>query len=88
MKPPYFEERISKHEVIRVFSPDTDESELEWHWDEEERIVEPLEETDWQFQFDNNLPVNFIINKVINIPAGVIHRVIKGTGKLKVKIII
>lgn len=82
---PYSEERISKHEVIRTFSVDIDESELEWHWDEEDRLVTPLEETDWQFQFDNGLP--FTIKEVINIPAGVIHRVIKGSGELKVKII-
>jgi len=82
---PYFEERISKHEVIRTFSPDVNESELEWHWDEEDRLVTPIEETDWQFQFDNELP--FTIKGVINIPAGAIHRVIKGSGELKVKIL-
>ena len=82
---PYFEERISKHEVIRTFSPYVNESELEWHWDEEDRLVTPIEKTDWQFQFDNELP--FTIKEVINIPAGVIHRVIKGSGELKVKIL-
>ena len=82
---PYFEERINKHEVIRTFSPDVNESELEWHWDEEDRLVTPIEKTDWQFQFDNELP--FTIKEVINIPAGVIHRVIKGSGELKVKIL-
>ena len=82
---PYFEERISKREVIRTFSPYVNESELEWHWDEEDRLVTPIEKTDWQFQFDNELP--FTIKEVINIPAGVIHRVIKGSGELKVKIL-
>lgn len=61
-----------------------DESELKWHWDGEDRLVEPLCDTDWQFQFDNELPQR--IYKEIFIPAGMIHRVIKGTGELVVKI--
>jgi hypothetical protein len=61
-----------------------DEMELKWHWDEEDRLIEPLAENDWQFQFDNELPV--MIYKQIFIPTGVIHRVIKGTTELKIKI--
>jgi hypothetical protein len=81
---PYIEEKISKSVVIRTFSDNIPESELEWHWDEEDRIVEPLNENDWFFQFDNELPVK--IYKQIVIPAGVIHRVIKGKTNLIVKI--
>ena len=81
---PYIEEKISKSVVIRTFSDNIPESELEWHWDEEDRIVEPLNENDWFFQFDNELPVK--IYKQIVIPAGVIHRVIKGKTDLIVKI--
>lgn len=82
---PYHEDNISKSVVIRTFSVNIDEMELKWHWDEENRLVEPLNENDWQFQFDNELPV--MINKQIYIPAGVMHRVIKGTTDLIVKII-
>ena len=67
-----------------TFSSQLDESELKWHWDEEDREIESLENTDWLFQFDNQLPVE--INKKIFIPKGVIHRVIKGTGDLKLQI--
>lgn len=81
---PYIEEKISESVVIRTFSDNIPESELEWHWDEEDRIVEPLNENDWFFQFDNELPVK--IYKQIVIPAGVIHRVIKGKTNLIVKI--
>lgn len=81
---PYHEDNISKSVVIRTFSVNIDEMELKWHWDEENRLVEPLNENDWQFQFDNELPV--MINKQIYIPAGVMHRVIKGTTDLIVKI--
>ena len=81
---PFTEEGISKNVFIRTFTCDIDENELQWHWDEENRVVEPLDKNDWFFQFDNGLP--FPIKEKINIPAGVIHRVIKGSTTLKVKI--
>ena len=81
---PYSEEHIEKNVVIRKFLPTIDDSELEWHWDEQYRVVVPLNDNDWMFQFDNRLP--FPIKEKINIPAGVIHRVIKGTTELIVKI--
>ena len=82
---PFTEEIIDDNIVVRTFNYNIDESELQWHWDEENRIVEPLNENDWFFQFDNGLP--FPIKEKINIPAGVIHRVIKGNTDLIVKII-
>jgi hypothetical protein len=81
---PYSEKKISESVVIRTFSADLDEMELKWHWDDEDRIVEPLNENDWQFQFDNQLPT--WINKPIYIPKGVMHRVIRGTTDLEAKI--
>lgn len=81
---PYSEKKISESVVIRTFSADLDEMELKWHWDDEDRIVEPLNKNDWQFQFDNQLPT--WINKPIYIPKGVMHRVIRGTTDLEVKI--
>jgi hypothetical protein len=59
--------------------------ELKWHWDEEDRTVEVIGNTDWEFQFDNELP--FRMTKSFFIPKGAMHRVIKGTGDLQVKII-
>ena len=41
-------------------------------------------ETDWMFQFDNELP--FQMEGKFFIPMGVYHRVIKGSGDLKLKI--
>jgi len=70
---------------VRVFGQDTDSTELVWHRDREDRIVESIEDTDWLFQFDDRLPQQF--SKKICIPAGVYHRVIKGTGDLVVKVI-
>ena len=81
---PYIEEPFDGY-VVRTFTSDIDEEELKWHWDEENRTIEAIEPTDWEFQFDNELPIS--MNQSIHIPVGVIHRVIKGSGDLKLKII-
>lgn len=81
---PYAEHIESESVAIRTFSVNIPEEELQWHWDEQDRIVTPMCPTDWLFQFDNELP--FVINIPIFIPAGVIHRVIKGSQDLIVKI--
>lgn len=81
---PFVEHKIAESIVIRTFSANVPTEELQWHWDEEDRLVEPLNENDWAFQFDNCLPEK--IYRPIYIPAGKIHRVIKGSGDLIVKI--
>ena len=81
---PFKEDKIEESVVIRTFSPDIDEQDLKWHWDAEDRLIEPIGENDWKFQFDNQLPIE--INTIIRIPEGQIHRVIKGTSELKIKI--
>lgn len=80
----YTESPISDTEVIRIFSSDVESEELKWHWDEEDRIIESLEKTDWKFQFDNQLPIN--IEGKLEIKKGVWHRLIKGNNDIKIKI--
>lgn len=81
---PFKQTKINEKQVIRTFSQDTVDEEFKWHRDAEDRLVEILEPTDWQFQFDNKFPQK--LEGTLNIPKGVYHRVIKGTGDLKVKI--
>lgn len=83
MSLPFNETKLSDNEFIRVFSQNTDSGEFMWHRDREDRIVESIIETDWMIQIDNELPK--VIDKVF-IPMGVYHRVIKGTGDLKIKL--
>ena len=71
--------------LIREFSYDTDSFEYVWHRDKEDRMVESTHPTDWQFQFDNEIPQRLSENKLF-IPKETYHRLIKGTGDLKVKI--
>ena len=84
MNKPYAEE-ISCNSYIRTFSANIPEEELKWHWDEEDRIVSSIKETDWLFQFDNNLPQS--LNQEIFIPKGEFHRIIKGSEDLIIKVI-
>jgi hypothetical protein len=85
MNHPYLETKISQDTFIREFSQNTDSSEMLWHRDKEDRIIESLEETDWMFQLDNQLPQK--ISGEIFIPKEVYHRLIKGAGDLKIKLI-
>ena len=81
-----FTEEVFDGYVIREFDPIYPDHLYKWHSDPEDRIVEVLEDSDWRFQFDNELPTPLITGVDINIPKGVIHRIIKGTTYLKIKI--
>jgi hypothetical protein len=81
---PFKQKKVSSDKVIRTFSQDTPSEEFKWHRDAEDRIIKPLQETDWKIQIDNQLPV--AIKGIMEIPAGVYHRVIKGTGNLHLEI--
>lgn len=81
---PFEQKRLSKKKVVRTFSEDVPNEELKWHRDAEDRIVKVIGETDWKIQFDNCLPQ--VLTGEVRIPAGIYHRVIKGTGNLKVEI--
>tara|TARA_B100001778_G_scaffold311644_1_gene294737 strand:+ start:333 stop:638 length:306 start_codon:yes stop_codon:yes gene_type:complete len=81
---PYRDLEVTDSYVIREFGDDIDPIELMWHRDDEDRVIESIEKTDWQIQFDNKLPI--LIENRIFIKRHEWHRVIKGTGKLKLKI--
>jgi hypothetical protein len=78
---------FTEHGYSRVFSAAVDESELQWHWDEEDRLVSAECETDWKIQLDNQLPQPFLLGLIFHIRAGEYHRLIKGTGELRIAVI-
>ena len=84
MKP--YSEQTEHDYVLREFSQDISTLELVWHRDKEDRIVQALNSTDWKFQIDNDIPRELGTNQLF-IPKETYHRLIKGTGNLKVKII-
>lgn len=83
MKP--YKEKVRNKYVLREFSENTPSFELVWHRDKEDRYVQATHNTDWKFQLDNELPQKITKNKLF-IPKETYHRLIKGTGDLKLKI--
>ena len=81
-----FDEVFSDGFNVRTFSSTLSESELKWHFDEQDRIVVCENDTDWLLQMDNQLPIKIKKNEPIFIPEGEYHRIIKGTGDLVVKV--
>ena len=82
---PFNESHLKLNTFIREFKHDTDSGDLQWHRDHEDRIIQSIGKTDWMIQLDNQLPK--VINEKIFIPMGVYHRVIKGSGDLKIILI-
>lgn len=71
--------------VIRTFTEEVEPEELIWHRDGEDRIIEATEHSDWKIQLDNQVPIG--LNRKVLIKKDEWHRLIKGTGELRLKII-
>jgi len=84
MNQPYTDIEVTDKYIVREFNENIDPIELLWHRDNEHRTLEILGETDWKIQLDDKLPTS--LNELIHIPKHEWHRVIKGTGTLKLKI--
>ena len=72
--------------IIRQFDEDVNSDELIWHRDKRTREITVLEGDGWQLQLDNQLPKELEKGRLNKIPEMEYHRLIKGTGKLVVKI--
>lgn len=72
---------------IRTFQKDVDPMSLIWHEDQEDRTIEVIEGNGWKFQFDEELPFELTENIIFDIPRGYLHRIIKGSENLTIKII-
>lgn len=83
---PYKDIEIGDNYVVREFDENIDPIELMWHRDNEDRVIEVLNTTDWKFQYDNQLPIILKENVSLKIARHDWHRVIKGTGDLRLKI--
>jgi len=81
---PYTDIEVTDTYIVREFNENIDPIELMWHRDNEDRTLEILDETNWKIQLDNKLPI--LLENHIFIPKHEWHRVIKGTGTLKLKI--
>ncbi len=84
---PFIEEGNTQEGFIRTFKSDLEADELKWHWDEQDRQVTPIHDTDWLFQFDDQRPLPLVKDVTIFIKAGTWHRLHKGTGDLRLFVI-
>jgi quercetin dioxygenase-like cupin family protein len=82
---PYIEEKKDGY-IIREFSQNTPSLEFVWHRDKEDRHIEVIDGEGWGMQFDNELPFELVKGDRIFITEGRIHRILKGTTDLKIRI--
>lgn len=81
---PYQEEEKEDY-VIREFKSSVTEFELVWHRDKEDRYIQAIDNNDWSFQLDNEIPMLLGKTKLF-IPKETYHRLIKGTGDVSIKV--
>ena len=82
-----FDEKIEEGVKYRTFKSNVETDELKWHFDKKDREVTILESNGWEFQLDNEIPIILKEGDTIFIPKGKYHRVLKGNGDLKIKIL-
>jgi quercetin dioxygenase-like cupin family protein len=83
---PYRDTFVDSKTRIREFIG-TPDSELVWHRDHNNREITVLSGNGWKLQLDNSMPTLLEENNKYCIPKGVYHRLIKGRGDLKLKIV-
>jgi len=81
---PYTDIIESDSTISRLFPATTKPEDLKWHMDDEDRTITVLSNTNWQFQFEDQLPVS--LNSPIFIRRHQWHRLIKGDGSLMISI--
>jgi hypothetical protein len=83
----YSQKNIEPNKFIRVFKESVDTNELKWHQDQYDRDVYVESGKGWMLQMDEELPQELQEGKTYKIPKMTYHRVIKGTGDLKITVV-
>jgi quercetin dioxygenase-like cupin family protein len=84
MKP--YKQNIKDIYIIREFGINIPSSELVWHRDKKDRVVEVISGNGWKFQMDNQLPIELKEGMILEIPKETYHRIGRGDTKLVIKI--
>ena len=71
----------------RVFCHSVEDDELVWHRDKKHRVCKVLEGEGWAIQMDNSMPYTLKPGDVVLIPREVFHRLLKGSGDLRLMIV-
>jgi len=75
--------QIDENTFIRVFTDEIDDHHFDWHRDKKDRHVKILHvNSDWLFQFDNQLPFLLQEYQEFLIKKEEYHKLHKGKGKL------
>jgi hypothetical protein len=72
--------------IVRDFHRNADWWLFKWHADECDRIIWATNKNDWQFQFEGEDSFPLRKGMEVEIPMGIVHRVIPGKSKLQIKI--
>ena len=83
----YTQQNISHNTFRRIFSESVDTDELKWHRDQYDRTVFVESGKGWKLQMDEELPQDLQEGQKYFIPKKTFHRVIKGTGDLRMTIV-
>ena len=86
MVSPYNDLGLETNIMLREFQHDVDDSELVWHRDRSDREITVLSGYNWKLQMDDNLPKELKHGRIYHIKKMVYHRLIKGSGRLLLKI--
>lgn len=86
MVSPYNDLGLETNIMLREFQHDVDDSKLVWHRDRSDREITVLSGYNWKLQMDDNLPKELKHGRIYHIKKMVYHRLIKGSGKLLLKI--
>ena len=83
----YSDKQLSHNKKRRVFNESVNSEELKWHKDEYDRTVLVESSDGWKLQMDEELPQDLKVGQKYVINKETYHRVIKGSGDLKIVII-
>lgn len=86
MIPKPYQEVTTEGRRIRRFLADTQDNELIWHFDEDDRKIKILQAGNWLFQRDNELPILLENNMELFIKKMEWHRILAGDQELIIEI--
>ena len=84
---PYREKRFPDNRILREFSEIVPAEDLEWHMDRQDRKVTVVEGRNWKLQLESGLPFTICPGETYFIPKESWHRLLRGSGKLRIIII-
>jgi len=83
---PYSDRKLTQG-FERIFLEAVVSGELHWHKDHRDRTVTVIEGEGWSLQMDNSMPYVLKPGDVVGIPRDTFHRLLKGSGDLKLHIV-